>query len=87
VIQKVVWTGSGEVEEREREDREVKMRFLKGGEAGAKGLDLVGQVRFERDVGSAGGGRVAVDEGGDDGMEFWDHDEGVEEIQRISKEA
>ena len=38
VVQKVVWTGSGEVEEREREDREVKMRFLKGGEAGAISL-------------------------------------------------
>jgi hypothetical protein len=84
VVQKVVWSGSGEVEEREREDREVKMRFLKGGDAGAKGVDLVGEVRCERDV--AGGG-VAGDGGEDDGMGFWEHDEGVEEIQRISKEA
>jgi len=88
VVQKVVWTGSGEVEEREREDREVKMRFLKGGEAGAKAVDLVGEVRIEKEVaGGGGGGRVGVDEGEDDGMGFWDHDEGVEEIQRISKEA
>ena len=84
VVQKVVWSGSGEVEEREREDREVKMRFLKGGEAGAKGVDLVGEVRFEREV---AGGAVSGDGGEDDGMGFWEHDEGVEEIQRISKEA
>jgi hypothetical protein len=85
VVQKVVWTGSGEVEEREREEREVKMRFLKGGEAGAKGVvDLVGELRVDREVGvdeAAGGG------GEEDGMGFWEHDEGVEEIQRISKEA
>jgi len=84
VVQKVVWSGSGEVEEREREDRDVKMRFLKGGEAGAKGVDLVGEVRFEREV---AGGAVSGVGGEDDGMGFWEHDEGVEEIQRISKEA
>jgi len=72
------------VEEREREDREVKMRFLKGGEAGAKGVDLVGELRIEREV---GGDAAARDGGEEDGMGFWEHDEGVEEIQRISKEA
>ena len=84
MVQKVVWTGSEEVAEREREDREVKMRFLKGGEAGAKGVDLVGEVRFEKEAGDDG---VGDDAGENDGMGFWEHDEGIEEIQRISKEA
>lgn len=60
--------------EREREDREVKIQFLKGGGPGGQAVRLVGEVNID------------VDKSGDK-MEFWDHDEGVEEIQRISKET
>ncbi|KDR70978.1 hypothetical protein GALMADRAFT_103009 [Galerina marginata CBS 339.88] len=87
IVERVFWRGSGEVEEREREDREVKMQFLKGG-AGGRGITLVGEVRIEREVDDADGGVVDGETGPrDDGMGFWDHDEGVDEIQRISKEA
>jgi anoctamin-10 len=82
IVDKVFWRGSGEVEEREKEERNVKAKFLSG-----SGLDLGG--------GGGGGGvvnisgsKVAADsEEMTDSMGFWDHDEGLEEIQRISKEA
>ena len=77
IVDKVFWRGSGEVEEREREERNVKAKFL-----GGSGVDL----------GAPGGGggskeKVAADSEEPDSMGFWDHDEGLEEIQRISKEA
>jgi anoctamin-10 len=77
IVDKVFWRGSGEVEEREKEERNVKVKFLSG-----SGLD----------IGSAGGGcSTKVAEADEvtitDSMGFWDHDEGLEEIQRISKEA
>ena len=76
IVDKVFWRGSGEVEEREWEERNVKTKFLSG-----SGLEFGGA-----DVG--GGSKVAEDsEGTTDSMGFWDHDEGLEEIQRISKEA
>ena len=76
IVDKVFWTGSGEVEEREKEERNVKAKFLSG-----SGLEL----------GGVGGPKVAAaaadSEEMTDTMGFWDHDEGLEEIQRISKEA
>jgi hypothetical protein len=33
-----------------------------------------------------GGSKIAADSEEMDSMGFWDHDEGLEEIQRISKE-
>lgn len=83
VVERVFWRGSGEVEEREREDREVKVQFLKGNLANKGAPKLVGEVLIEREV----GGELVDSDSVEDGMEFWDHDEGVEEIQRISKEA
>ncbi|KAF8962021.1 calcium-activated chloride channel-domain-containing protein [Flammula alnicola] len=74
IVEKMFWRGSGEVAERERTDRDVKLQFLKG-----SGLKLSGEVVIERDF---DGTEVEKDD-----MGFWDHDEGVEEIQRISKEA
>ena len=74
IVQKVFWSGSSEVKEREREERNVKAQFLSGS-------------------GVEGGSKVIVMSGGrdepmdQDSMGFWDHDEGLEEIQRISKEA
>jgi anoctamin-10 len=77
IVDKVFWTGSGEVEEREKEERNVKAKFLSG-----SGLD----------IGAGGSTRVAAEADEEvlmttDSMGFWDHDEGLEEIQRISKEA
>ena len=73
IVDKVFWRGSGEVEEREREERNVKAKFL-----GGSGLDLGGDVHSSK---------VAAAPEDTDSMGFWDHDEGLEEIQRISKEA
>ncbi|KAF9564904.1 DUF590-domain-containing protein [Agrocybe pediades] len=95
IVQKIFWNGSGEVEEREREDREVKMRFLKGNiGGGGRGVSLVGEVKIERDVdvdegvdGDSEAGLERAEPVVKDSMEFWDHDEGIEEIQRVSKEA
>ena len=76
IVDKVFWRGSGEVEEREKEERNVKAKFLSG-----SGLDLGGV--------DLGGSKVAAADSEEttDSMGFWDHDEGLEEIQRISKEA
>ncbi|KAH9479820.1 hypothetical protein JR316_0008415 [Psilocybe cubensis] len=83
VVERMFWRGSGEVEEREREDREVKVQFLKGNVASKGAPKFVGEVLIEREV----GGELVDGETATDSMEFWDHDEGIEEIQRISKEA
>ena len=73
IVDKIFWRGSGEVEEREKEERNVKAKFL-GGSGVDLGVDL-------------GGSKVAAGSEEPDSMGFWDHDEGLEEIQRISKEA
>ena len=73
IVDKVFWKGSGEVEEREREERNVKSKFLSG-----SGVDLCVSTKITVDCGP----REEVDS-----MGFWDHDEGLEEIQRISKEV
>ncbi|KAF8159945.1 calcium-activated chloride channel-domain-containing protein [Crassisporium funariophilum] len=77
LVERVFWRGSGEVEEREREDKVVKEKFLSGA-----GVDLTGS---KLRVGAGDGG--VEGEGEQDSMGFWEHDEGLEEIQRISKEA
>ncbi|KAF8883336.1 calcium-activated chloride channel-domain-containing protein [Gymnopilus junonius] len=88
IVEKVFWRGSGEVAEREREDREVKVQFLKGaGPGGSSGLRLVGEVRIERNIDDPDGAISGESEAKGDEMAFWDHDEGIDEIQRLSKEA
>ena len=74
IVEKVFWKGSGEVEEREKDERNVKATFLSG-----SGLN-------DSKVASAAADSE-VEETTTDSMGFWDHDEGLEEIQRISKEA
>ncbi|KAJ3511071.1 hypothetical protein NLJ89_g4313 [Agrocybe chaxingu] len=78
VVEKVFWRGSNTVEEREREDKEVKIKFLKGEAPGEE------QVVIGRQVGDVG---REDEESARDDMGFWEHDEGLEEIRRISKEA
>jgi len=77
ILLKVFWRGSSEVKEREREERNVKAKFLSGTAVDVGGGSKVTVI--------SGGGPEEVRE--DDSMGFWDHDEGLEEIQRISKEA
>jgi len=77
-VEKVFWSGSGEVEEREREERNVKAKFLSG-----SGVDLIGS----KATADSTGGCPKEAEEETDPMGFWNHDEGLEEIQRISKEA
>ncbi|KAG2011276.1 hypothetical protein CC2G_011417 [Coprinopsis cinerea AmutBmut pab1-1] len=85
VVEKIWWKGSSEVAEKEREEVELKQKFLSGVgvqvDGGEDGVPVVGSaVKKERDV------KVANTPLGDP-EGFWDHDEGVDEIQRIVKEA
>jgi hypothetical protein len=80
IVEKIFWRGSGEVREREREERNVKAKFLSG-----SGVDLAGSEAPVDPMMS--GGEVSREGEEADPMGFWDHDEGLEEIQRISKEA
>lgn len=83
IVEMVFWTGSGEVEEKEKEERNVKTKFSSG-----LGMDLGGsKVAVDSTMSGSVGGVVPEGAGESDSMGFWDHDEGLEEIQRISKEA
>ncbi|KAJ7163483.1 calcium-activated chloride channel-domain-containing protein [Mycena crocata] len=90
VMEKALWHASDEVRTREREERAVKERFLTGlGVGGAvdlgvgvNGRGVEGEeVKLAEDAPAEGPG-PAEGLGG-----FWDHDEGAQEIQRITKEA
>lgn len=88
VVEKVWWKGSVEVVEWEREDLIVKERFLNGGKGVLDGDDDDGSGRnFERNVREEVERMKGQEGGGDPVAMFWEHDEGVEEIQRIVKEA
>ncbi|KAJ7036619.1 calcium-activated chloride channel-domain-containing protein [Mycena alexandri] len=80
VMEKALWHGSAEVRTRETDEREVKKRFL----TGLVGPAEVGvQLDAEKDAPEKLAEALPVDGLGG----FWDHDEGVQEIQRITKEA
>lgn len=86
LLEKLVWKGSDEVVEREREEREIKETFMKS----VLGDAQVGDSKNIQSLVGDGGVRAAVGNAeiaDGTGVEFWDHDEGVQEIQRISKEA
>ncbi|KAL1748206.1 calcium-activated chloride channel-domain-containing protein [Schizophyllum fasciatum] len=77
VVDRVVWHGSREVKEWEREEREMKARLLQA-ELKAAGQEGLGSPQprtptQEGDLGSL--------------KDFWEHDDGLEEIHRLSKEA
>lgn len=79
VLERAVWKASEEVRERERDEREVKEHFLKG---------LESEAGVEAPKDDEAGLRDAVSKKDLTAeMPFWDHDEGLEEIRRISKEA
>ncbi|KAJ7599368.1 calcium-activated chloride channel-domain-containing protein [Mycena floridula] len=74
LVEKLVWKGSEEVIEREREEREIKTTFLKSI------LGDVASPTLEKP-------KIAFTQPDGDVLNFWDHDEGIDEIRRISKEA
>ncbi|KXN83968.1 hypothetical protein AN958_00612 [Leucoagaricus sp. SymC.cos] len=81
IIEKIWWKGSREVQEREREERAVKERFLESAGASVTAMKSV--------VKSGEKAKVPVETGpeAEDRMGFWEHDEGVDEINRLVKEA
>ncbi|KAJ7114116.1 calcium-activated chloride channel-domain-containing protein [Mycena epipterygia] len=84
VMEKSLWYASEEVRTRERDEREVKARFLAelvGPAAEIGGRDVV--LDASKDAPEKLEETVPVEGLGG----FWDHDEGVQEIQRITKEA
>ncbi|KAJ7753904.1 calcium-activated chloride channel-domain-containing protein [Mycena maculata] len=86
VMEKALWHASGEERARELAEREVKARFL---------TELLGTTDVDVDGCSVDSAGVEVDEQCEDveavaaeGLRgFWDHDEGMQEIQRITKNA
>lgn len=83
LVGRIVWKGSAEVVDRERRDREVKERFLNGMVAtrvSPGGRDLQ-RMRSTRDL------TAEEDPLDSTAQAFWANDEGLEEIQRIAKEA
>lgn len=102
VVRRVVWTGCEEVRGWEQEEREVKERFLRGvggmegmARTGMEGLESPVRVREVQagDEMQRHNGKIAntdEDGGGNDvdpSKGFWNNDEGLEEIMRISKEV
>ncbi|KAH0582492.1 hypothetical protein H2248_010436 [Termitomyces sp. 'cryptogamus'] len=86
LIEKVFWEGSKEVEEKEKVDREIKNKFLQGFlvEDRQKSQSIVHPVEESSVV--AGEERQIGDAADFDVSSFWDNDEGLEEISRVSKE-
>lgn len=81
VVERIWWKGCKEVQDREREERAMKQKFLEGtgtsiyAKKGASGPEKQRGSSAEREL-------KAEDKAG-----FWAHDEGIDEIQRLVKEA
>ncbi|KAF9074154.1 calcium-activated chloride channel-domain-containing protein [Rhodocollybia butyracea] len=69
IMERLLWKGSDEVKEREREERMVKEVFLKG----------IGGVEVDTAV-----SKTVDAANGEGNTGFWDHDEGMDEIRRLS---
>ncbi|KAF7345518.1 hypothetical protein MVEN_01570400 [Mycena venus] len=93
VMEKAFWYASEEVKARERGEREVKERFLRSvvgtAEVGVNGRSMDGEkvVVTEKEAAPAESVSVEGTAVGEGLASFWDHDEGMQEIQRITKEA
>jgi len=82
VVERVFWKGSEEVKKREKADRVVKETFL--GEF-VRAEEVVEAAVSDT---SSAGDEVLVEPPIDGGLlGFWDHDEGLDEISRVSKEV
>ncbi|KAF8625524.1 hypothetical protein AX17_006836 [Amanita inopinata Kibby_2008] len=87
IVEQIWWRERSEVRQRENEEMGVRERFLKG--LGAE-KDVTGWEGESRDDVHDEGGReeTATRVPREDVLQgFWDHDDGVEEIERISKES
>lgn len=82
IVERIWWKGSKEVQMSEREERLMKERFLEGAGAGVGGLSNSSNSVGDGDL---RGEEVRLEV--EDLMGFWDHDEGVEEINRLVKET
>jgi anoctamin-10 len=82
-VRRAVLTGSEEVKGWEREEREVRERFSKGAGERVENVQEVGARDGREEV------KGENEEGTDNApsIGFWDNDEGLEEIWRISKEV
>ncbi|TFK66243.1 DUF590-domain-containing protein [Pluteus cervinus] len=110
IVERVVWRGSVERIERERDERAVRERFFSGlADAGVRGDDVQPTRQqplymLDDEASTVVGEGTVIGEpstptmekhssyplGGQDeglGKRFWYHDEGLEEIHRIVKEA
>jgi anoctamin-10 len=90
-VERVVWTESHEVLAWEKSEREVKVRYLDSVQDVMSGAAVVHGDDEDNDGDLAGSRRQGdEDDDGDDGDDtdrFWLQDEGLEEIQRIGKQA
>ncbi|KAG6841190.1 hypothetical protein C0991_000987 [Blastosporella zonata] len=88
VIEKVFWTGSEEVKAREQDDRDIKGKFLQGYLVEDQRRSEAG-IQPDEAASVVAGEPRQDDVGADPGLVsgFWDNDEGLEEISRVSKEV
>ena len=84
IFDRVFWRGSRELEERDREVREVRKGELR---AGLGEGEFLRRVEVEKVVIEREFGVESEDEEITDEMGFWEEDQGAEEIRRILKEA
>ncbi|KAG6855942.1 hypothetical protein H0H87_009135 [Tephrocybe sp. NHM501043] len=86
VIERAFWKGSEEVKNREKDDRDIKNTFLQGFLVEE---DTRSQATGQPEAKEAIGVVIADarEEGADQVLGFWDNDEGLEEIHRVSKEV
>ncbi|KAF9461505.1 calcium-activated chloride channel-domain-containing protein [Collybia nuda] len=83
IVEMLVWKGSEEVIVRERDERSVKEKFLAGVTGDEEAKTSIQSPLIEDRVEENGKRMVPNEEGAD----FWDNDEGLEEIMRVSKEV
>lgn len=82
IVEKIWWKGSLEIQEREKEERTMKEKFLDSiSHADTKSRHHLSKEPVQLPP------EVAVEEETRGEIGFWDHDEGVDEIQRLVKGA
>jgi anoctamin-10 len=81
LVERIVWKASTEVVEREKRDKELKEGFLNGM------LVINGSQKSQKDADGSDGAPAQQEVFNDTERAFWEHDEGLDEIQRIAKEA
>ncbi|KAF5362451.1 hypothetical protein D9756_002731 [Leucocoprinus leucothites] len=81
IVERIWWKGSREVQESEREESSMKERFLEGAGASIYAAKNISEPGEEVKP------SVETESEAEDKMGFWGHDEGVDEIKRLVKEA